>query len=139
LSKEKLMARHRAFTLLELLIVIGVIAILAGISIPNFYKAKERTLGKEATSSLKLISAAERIVRMESTDNLYVACSGTGCNSSLHLMLNATNWTYNVVCTGGDCATFTATADRVGTGGYFDCQYTFSDTDAEPNGNDSCP
>lgn len=146
------MARHRAFTLLELLIVIGVIAIFAGISIPNFYKTKERALGKEATSNLKLIAAAERIYRMESTNNRYCTCdclctgigatccdnTADGCNYLLKLMLSPANWTYQVTTTAAP--TFSATANRIGTGGYLDCQYTLKDTDAdgEPDGS-SCP
>jgi prepilin-type N-terminal cleavage/methylation domain-containing protein len=142
------MAKHRAFTLLELIIVIGIILILAGISIPNFYKAKERSLGREAISNLKLIAAAERIYRMESPNNSYCACkclcTGTGanccdnpaegCNYFLKLMLSPANWTYEVTTTGAP--SFSAPANRIGG----TCQYTLTDTDAdgEPNGS-SCP
>jgi general secretion pathway protein G len=48
-----------AFTLLEFLVVIIIIGILAALALPNFGKAKEHALGKEAIANLKLMAAAE--------------------------------------------------------------------------------
>lgn len=142
-----LIFKHRAFTLLELIIIVVIILILTGISLPNFYKAKERALQKEAIANLKLIGSAEKIYKMESNDNIYVDCAcsnatecnnpppgGTGCNVLLKLSLNTENWTYGVVAVPGPPSTFIATATRVsGTS----CEYKLNqDTTGDPIGTD---
>lgn len=137
-------SKRRTFTLIELLMVIGVIIILAGIAMPNFYKAKEKALTKEAIINLKLIAAAERIYRME--NNTFYPANGTesiltNINTNLKLMLSGTNWTHSITTTLGPPPTFIITGGRVGTDGYLDCVYTLTDTDVdgEPNASVACP
>ncbi len=125
-----------ALTLIELLIVIGIILILVGIAVPNYSKAKERALGKEAIASLKLIQAAEKIYRMEHQTyypNSGIESNVTNINNNLKLFLTETNWDYNI--TGGS-NTSTAYAYRQG----LSCLYTLThnDTDGEPNPT-NCP
>lgn len=133
----------KAITLIELLIVTIIIIIIAGVAIPNFSKAKERAVGKEAIASLKLISSAEKIYRMESSPTSYYPASGSetgigNINTNLRLLLTENNWDYSIT---GGASSFTATADRPGSGGYLDCVYTLThnDADGEPNPNASCP
>jgi len=144
-----------AFTLIELIAVVIIISVLATIVVPNYNVMRERSLNQEAIANLKLIAASEKIWRMESNNNVYRACEcqcqGTGsnccnnvpdgCNYQLRLSLNSQNWHYWVgnVAAAGNPPTFTAYADRVGSGGYLDCQYDFSQTDNEPNPNVHCP
>ncbi len=132
----------RGFTLLELLLVVVIIGILAGISIPHYLKAKEQALGREARTTLMSIAAAEKLYRLKSDDDSYIACDcfckGSavgccdvvnpapgekgGCNELLALDLDITNWQYEV----NEDATygFVALAHRVGdTGQYLDCVY----------------
>lgn len=140
------------FTLLEILMVVVIIGILASLALPQFGKSKEHALGQEARASLKLIAAAERIYRMESSNNAYVSCSClssddcknnvNGCNYLLKLSLTTNNWTYSATASGtGVNAVFTANAERSGSNGYLDCQYSFAynDSDGEPDPNTSCP
>lgn len=144
-----------AFTLMEMLIVIIIIGIIAGIGFPGYFKTKEYILGKEAIVTLKLIGAAEKIYRMESTNNLYVSCTckgtgtdvdgcnnaDTGCNTLLKLAIPFKNWEYEVNADVAD-PKFTAIASRVGTGGpggYLDCEYTLKNDDAEPSASVDCP
>lgn len=131
----------RAFSLIELILVVVIIAILAGITIPNYTKAKERALCKDASANLNIIAAAEKIRHIEQDG--YVACgcycTGTGlsptccdnmaagCNKLLKLSLNPESWTYSV----GLSATngFVAVATRrSGT-----CQYRITANDSEPS------
>jgi len=52
--------RVRAFTLLELLIVVAIISILAVIAIPNLMQARVRSKISKAKQELKTIAVADR-------------------------------------------------------------------------------
>ena len=95
-------------TLLEILAIIIIIGILAAIALPNFAPVREKVLDKEASASLKLIQAAEKIYRME-TDFYYpysgTVSDATTINQYLKLSLPTDNtarkWTYS--CKGTGC------------------------------------
>lgn len=63
--------------MLELIIVVVIIGILTAIALPNYFGMKEREHDKDASASLKLIMAAQRIYRME-TGNYDEQNSGVG-------------------------------------------------------------
>jgi len=129
-------------TLAEMLVVLLILAILVALTLPQFNTLRERGLAREAKANLKLISVAEKIYRMrlatyypssDWTDN-----NPTTISTFLKVNITQTNWLYSIA---GGADTFTAYADRNGTGGYFDCVYsvTTSSTDSEPTANSACP
>lgn len=121
--KEKI----RAFTLIELILIISIIGILSIIGTASYGKARNKALSREAIANLKLIAAAERIYKMESSTNTYFDCDDTpACNTGLKLSLNPTNWTYGVAANGDitvtgvaiSGCTYTLTSANYPTDGY---------------------
>ena len=94
------------FTLLELLVVIIIIGILATLGITHYGGIKEQAIDREAIANLKLMQSAERIYRMEDSNNpaQYYPDPNTGStwdtaniNQNLRLSLSAAlnrNWNY---------------------------------------------
>jgi type II secretory pathway pseudopilin PulG len=127
------MDKPGAFTLVELILVVVVVITLALIGVPSYVKSKNRAIGREGISNIKLMAAAERIYRME--NGAYAACGSTAaCNSTLKLMLNGKNWSYFAGSTGQVLATSTAASG-------ISCTYSLlpSGYDGEPTGSYSCP
>ena len=50
--------KAEAFTLVEILIVVGVIALLAAIAVPAFLRARQRAVAAQVRNELRLIDAA---------------------------------------------------------------------------------
>ena len=119
---------------MELIVVIVIVGILAGLAAPIYIKTKEKALDREAISALKLVQAAEKIYRME--QGFYFPCTDTACiaqltsgtvtanvndiNSFLHLYLRNQNqnWDYTVNSNnGGTPPDATGTGTRSKSGG----------------------
>jgi prepilin-type N-terminal cleavage/methylation domain-containing protein len=131
--------KNRAFTLIELILVVSVVVILAAVGIVSYNKSRDRAISREAIANLRLIAAAERIYKMEQdqytgcvcNDAATCAVSATGCNSLLRLALNTKNWTYNVTPAGlSSAVTITAANTPSGISG---CTYTLTSADFDTN------
>ena len=125
----------KGFTLLEMIVVIVIIGVLATLGFRQYMPVRESALSREAVANLRLIRAAERIYRMETTT--YYPATGTennigNINNNLKLSLTTNNWGYSITTTNAAPPTFTATADRVGTGGYLDCQWSINQGQDNP-------
>ena len=67
LRKENGTVKCRAFTLIELLIVVAIIAILAAIAIPNFLEAQSRTKVSRVKSDMRSIAVAIEAYTVDSS------------------------------------------------------------------------
>lgn len=121
----------RAFTLLELLVVLIIVGIMAGIAIPNYTKTRERALNREAQTALSLIQAAERIYRLRNP-TYYGSLVLDDINDNLKLSLSSQVWTYSIVA---GANAFTASARRSPTGTPWDRSW---DIDQDDNGPNAC-
>jgi len=103
--------KNRAFTLMELIIVLIIIGILSTLGISYFDPMRESALDNEARANARLIIAAERTRRME-TNAFYASVAAgddsPGINSNLRLLLPTAsrNWNYRttILASGEACA-----------------------------------
>jgi type IV pilus assembly protein PilA len=71
---------NKGFTLIELLVVVAIIAILAAIAIPQFAMYRQKGFDSQAKSDLRNIAVFEEAYF--SSNQVYLACSGTGAAST---------------------------------------------------------
>lgn len=77
--------RRRAFTIVEILVVVGIIAIIAAISFPAFMAQTERAHIEEMRSQLRILDAA--LSQYQREFGRYPLSSGTGDNAGIETML----------------------------------------------------
>ena len=133
-------SRGKSYSLIELIVVIVIIGILAGIAIPSYYRAREAALGKEAIANLKLITAAVRNYHLKYSSYPECDCDtlSCDCNTILMLHLDPRNWTYEVdnsipPCPAGEDFCISATRPDNS------CFYTYNQSSAAPVKDVSCP
>lgn len=122
----------KAFSLMELMVVVTITGVVAAFAIPNYQKSVNLSAAKDAVNNLKIIAAAQQLY--SSRNGSYYPSAGTvnvfQINSNLHLSIlqqqgivysctntaphcsaaKGSDWTYSVtlpaalpVCTAGTC------------------------------------
>ena len=71
------MQRNRAFTLVEIMIVVLIIGILMAIAVPNFVKARESSRKNTCIANLKQVDSAKEQWAMDQRKNAGDACAMT--------------------------------------------------------------
>ena len=78
------MRRRRAFTLVELLVVIGIIALLIAILLPALKKAKEGANRVKCQSNIRQIVLSMLMYSNDQKSKMYLYSAGPGGNDSLY-------------------------------------------------------
>ena len=117
---RRLIGNSKGFTLLEILIVIVILAVLAGLAIPVYAAAVEKSKAQEAIQNLELVRGS--MLRFFATNNTYVGTTirpagAVGANTDIDAdpnnPLGGQAWRFNYVIGGQTPAAFLATATRI--------------------------
>ena len=132
----------KAFTIIELLIVVIIIGVLATIAVPQFTKAVEKTKMGKAKNQLGLIYKAAQMYRAEQSSGEYTGITLTIANDYVEQGIDLatgndkqSDWTYSVA---SGTNTMNITADRLGSGAYSNCVLTISQDQVITNAT-ACP
>ena len=117
---------NRAFTLIEIMIVVLIIGILLAIAVPNFIRAREQSRAKACSSNLRQIDSAEEQWAMD-TRAAQGATAPTDAQlfgATLYIKVKPVcpasgAYTIGAVGTAPVCGLATTTAASYGTGGTF--------------------
>ena len=107
------MSRGKGYTLAEVLSTVVILAILAGIAIPNFSKSKAKAEAAQAIAYLRTIRTAEKMYFAK--NNVYSCQGGAGdaCGNAVQIKsvlgaeVGMNSYTFSVAAA---ATTFTATA-----------------------------
>ncbi len=125
------------YTLAELMVIVVILGILAGLSVPLFVRSIEKSYNKQVPALMKMMLEAEKMRRLKTGD--FVACNGSDdCSAQLRLPLPADNLRYSTT----DTPVWTVRAERLPQGRVFTLSFDPStSTDQKPlcSGGDFCP
>ncbi|NBR87082.1 MAG: prepilin-type N-terminal cleavage/methylation domain-containing protein [Verrucomicrobia bacterium] len=99
LRQPFLRLKGNGFTLLELLVVVAVVAVLAGLLLPVLAKAKDKSRGAKCSSNLKQMGNAFLLYATDHADQLTPFNSGGPFNSPV-VPHSLTNWWYQILSDG---------------------------------------
>lgn len=100
----------KAFTLIELLIVIIIVGVLAAVAIPNYTNMVERAKADQATTYLRVIRTAEKIYY--SSNETYIVCNNVGDLKNIGAEITEESYTFTVAGNPDIADSFLATAAR---------------------------
>ncbi len=123
--------KNKAFTLIEIMVVLVIIAVMAALAIPNLTQMIERSHEQDAMMQLRTVHAAEQVyfARVGSFWPTINNQDVDAIKTNLNLNIVPQGMTYNC---DGDGNTFTCTAVRDGGG------FTIRVTEAALDGTNPC-
>ena len=118
---KRILGNTKGFTLLEILIVIVILAVLAGLAIPIYTAAVEKSKAQEAIQNLELIRGS--MLRYFASNNTYVGATLRATGNPVPVVsdidvdpnnpLGGQAWRFSYGIGGLGVAAFLATATRV--------------------------
>jgi type IV pilus assembly protein PilE len=126
--------QHRnAFTLAELMIVIAILSIVAGLAVPSYFGTVEQTRANEARVNLDIIHMGQKIYRLN--NNVFYAGSTNLAAINTALSTDMSAQFYTRVSVTGAANTYTARFTRNNTmGGAGSKWFQYAFTNGDPNG-----
>lgn len=91
--------KSQAFTLVEIMIVVVIIGLLAGMAIPAFKKVRSNAQDKGVTSNLRLLAAAADQYYLETGNTTVNSSDLVGTNPTQKVIQTVANETYSAVLT----------------------------------------
>ena len=103
-------------TLTEIMIVLVVLVVIAGLAIPNYRRTMEQARASEAETNLRIILMGEKLYRLNNGQfwGPSAACAGTVCNAiNTALNVDITSSFYQLQVTTATAAALVAQAARI--------------------------
>ena len=110
--------RYDSFTLIEISVTLILVAVLAGIALPQYFKARERTLVEQTKLNLKTIHAANSVYEERSgqywpPDNSSYLIDSINTDLGLNIIPPSS---VQYSCSGTDGSAYSCTAVRINGG-----------------------
>lgn len=108
------MRNNAGFTLMEVVIVLIILGVMAGVTIPGYQEAVEKSRSNEAITNLQVIYMAQKAYALDHSHDFFIPDPPndlTAINTNLKIDLQSKFYTIAIE---GDVSEFTAVTERDG-------------------------